>query len=118
MGVVRGAVCAENTAESIEKNATELIGEIFTRNNIDPRSGKIEAILFTATEDLTAAYPATAVRKAYGLSDVAFVCAREMSVEHSLEHCLRAAVFVRNLDQRMCKHCYIGKAAVLRPDLS
>ncbi len=113
--IVRGATCAQNTAESISQNAVELITEIISRNRLDKSA--ISAIFFTATADLNAANPATAVRTSLGLNDVAFMCAQEMSVVGALPHCIRAAVFVETSAEAPFKPVYLGKAATLRPDL-
>ncbi len=116
MAAIRGAICAQNTCEDISARATELVSEIFRLNNL--RADCVEAIIFSATEDLTACYPATAVRERLRLDNVAFFCVREMRVEQSLDHCLRALVLVNGLAQQDVAHCYLGKAARLRPDLT
>jgi len=116
--IVRGAVCAQNTTESISQSATELIAEIISRNRLDKSA--ISAIFFTATADLDAANPATAVRKALELNDVAFMCAQEMAVVGALPRCIRVAVFVQiepDATDAPLVPVYLGKAATLRPDL-
>ena len=115
MGAIRGAICAENTVQDIYEKSKQLVGEIISSNSINPMD--INAIFFTATDDLDAAYPATGVRQAFALDHVAFMCFCEMKVKGSLSHCIRVCVFVQGLPQECCKHCYIGKAAALRPDL-
>lgn len=112
--IIRGAVCAQNTSESISQNAVDLITEIISKNRIDKAA--ISAIFFTATDDLDAANPATVVRKTLGLDEVAFMCAQEMHVCGALPCCLRVAVFVQvDADTRVVP-VYLGKAATLRPD--
>ena len=115
MGVIRGAICAENTQEDISQKAVELIGAIFTSNNLSAID--VEAVIFSATADLDASYPAAAVREKYGLDAAAFMCLAEMPVKGSMEHCLRVSVFARNITQGECRHCYLGRAASLRKDL-
>ena len=39
------------------------------------------SIIFTATDDITAEFPATAAR-ALGLGDVPLLCARELAIAH------------------------------------
>ncbi len=48
------------------------------RNGID--HDDIVSIIFTATDDLTAEFPATAAR-ALGLGDVPLICARELGID-------------------------------------
>ncbi|MCH5156881.1 MAG: chorismate mutase [Clostridiales bacterium] len=115
MGVIRGAICAENTVEDISCKSVELIKVIVYDNAIS--LDKIEAIIFSVTEDLNACYPAKSVREQFRLDNVAFMCVQEMRVPNSLPHCIRVSVFVKGLAQKKCFHCYIGQAKVLRPDL-
>lgn len=109
MKVIRGAVCAENTAESIRSNAIELIKEIIERNALSEKD--VECIFFSATTDLTAYNPATAVRTSL-LPNCSYMCFSEMSVEGAMPKVIRAAVFV-NLDL-IPEHCYLGKTSELR----
>lgn len=115
MGVIRGAICAENTEQDISIKATALIGEILEKNNICV--DEIDAILFSATNDLDACYPAKAVRERFDMNNVAFMCVAEMSVKGSLDHCLRVCVLTLKRNQSECRHCYLGRASVLRSDL-
>ena len=113
--IIRGAVCAQNTAESIANSAVQLIEEIVDRNCL--KKDDIAAIFFTATEDLNAANPATAVRTQLQLNKVAFMCAQEMTVAGMLPHCIRAAVFVEMQQDTPIAPVYLGAAASLRKDL-
>ena len=115
MGAIRGAICAENTAEDISAKSLQLVSEIIARNNVDAKH--ITAIFFSCTQDLNACYPAKSVRANLGLSNVAFMCFAEMNVINSLAHCIRVCVFVEGLAQEQCKHCYLGEASALRVDL-
>ena len=115
MGAIRGAICADNTIEDISAKSCDLVREILSRNNV--QKDDIQAIIFSATQDLDACYPAKRVREQLDLPNVAFMCVAEMNVQGALDHCLRVCVLVDGMPQRSCKHCYIGKAAVLRADL-
>ena len=115
MGAIRGAICAENSVADISDKAVELIASILSENNL--QADDIEAVIFSATSDLDACYPAKAVRERFGMDNVAFMCLTEMSVKDSLDHCLRVCVLTSKVDQTNCKHCYIGKARCLRADL-
>ena len=115
MGAIRGAICADNTVEDISSKSLQLVNEIISRNNLD--KSHITAMFFSCTADLDACYPAKSVREQLGLHDVAFMCFAEMNVKSSLSHCIRVCVFVEGLNRQQCKHCYLGGASVLRPDL-
>lgn len=114
MGVIRGAVCVVNTEKDISDRAVELVRTIIDENRLSAEN--IQAVIFTATSDITACYPARAVRERLGLDKAAFMCLAEMSVRDSLPLCLRVSVFVEGLPQLQCRHCYLGAAAALRPD--
>ena len=115
MGAIRGAICAKNTVEDIGQKSVQLVKTIIEQNNL--RSVRIEAVIFSVTDDLNACYPAKSVREELGLSQTAFMCLNEMSVPNSLPNCIRVCVLVDEMPQKQCKHCYIGEASVLRTDL-
>ena len=115
MAVIRGAICANNTIEDISSKSLELVNLIIQENNVDVE--QISAIIFSATKDLNACYPAKAVREQLCLSNVAFMCFQEMDVVGSLDHCIRVGIFVDDFSQSNVKHVYIGRAQDLRKDL-
>lgn len=116
MAWIRGAICAENTAESIKKQTLKLFDEIVRVNNlIEP---DVEAVFFTVTKDIDACYPAKFVRESYPqLKNVAFMCMQEMFVVGSLPKCIRICVGIANKNQADVTHCYLDGAESLRPDL-
>lgn len=119
MGLVsiRGAITVEtNTREAILEATTVMIEEIIRNNQI--ATSQIIHIYFTATKDLDAVYPAVAARK-LGITEAALMCLQEMNVVGSLEKCIRAEMLVQeaHLNRQNVKHCYLRKAAGLRPDL-
>lgn len=115
MAAIRGAICAQNTAEDISQKAVQLVSAIIKSNGLSPND--VEAIVFSATTDLNKCYPATAVRKQLNLPHTAFFCVNEMRVDGTLDHCLRVLIITNGYDQAKVKHCYLGRAQVLRPDL-
>ncbi|MBQ7914206.1 MAG: chorismate mutase [Clostridia bacterium] len=115
MAVIRGAICANNTIEDISSKSLELVNSIIQENNVDLQH--VSAIIFSATKDLDACYPAKAVREQLCLSNVAFMCFHEMDVAGSLDHCIRVGIFVDDFSQSNVKHVYIGRAQQLRKDL-
>lgn len=115
MGAIRGAICAQNTIDDISSKAVELIAEIIAQNNLS--YDDIESIVFTATGDLNACYPAKSVREHFNMPQIAYMCLAEMDVEGGLDHCIRVLVYAPTIMQKNCKHCYLGRAKCLRQDL-
>lgn len=118
MTAIRGAttVC-ENTKTEIEKATIELVAQMLEKNDIT--ADNIEAALFSATRDITAAYPAAAMRKIPDMKFIPLFDAQEMEVEGSLRLCIRA-LFFTDLDKKkdeIC-HVYLNGAADLRRDLA
>ena len=80
---IRGAITAKNnTSEEILGITENLLKEIIKANNIN--TDDIISIIFTATKDLDAAYPAVAARK-IGITNASLMCMQEMYVVGSLE---------------------------------
>lgn len=113
---IRGAICATaDTKEAIFAATTELIREIIDENSIS--TGDIASIFLTATPDLTADFPAYAVRE-NGLVMVPVLCASEIAVPGAMKKVVRALVHVNtDKSQDEIHHVYLGEAARLRPDL-
>ncbi len=113
---IRGAITIEeNTKECIWSNTELMLSEIIKRNSLSAED--IISVVFTATRDIDAAYPAVALRK-MGITEASLICMQEMYVKGSLEMCIRVMVTV-NTDkaQRDMEHVYLKGAVVLRPDL-
>ena len=115
---IRGAiVVGENKKEEIWQAAKMLLSQILRRNKVKPED--IGAAIFSATEDITAAFPASGARKLPGFDAVPLFDARQMDVEGAKEKCIRVLLLVdTDLKQREIKHVFLGKAANLRPDLA
>ncbi len=113
---IRGAITInENTKDEVYLNTEEMLNTIITENSID--IGQIISIVFTATKDIDAAYPAVAARK-LGIVDASLMCVQEMYVENSLKMCIRAMVMIETeKKQNEMKNIYLKGATVLRPDL-
>ena len=89
---IRGATTTpENSRESILSATKELLQQIIKVNDID--KSQVAAAWFTTTTDLNAEYPALAARQ-IGWTEVALLCAHEMSVPNSLPQCIRVLVLV------------------------
>lgn len=112
---LRGAItCDENTKTEIDAKTQRLMKELLTRNEIG--HDDLVSIIFTATDDLTAEFPATAAR-ALGLGDVPLLCARELSVEHGLARVIRVLVHCYSNRSDGVHHVYLDGARTLRDDL-
>lgn len=117
MRTIRGAVTVkENTREAILEATGILLQEICLRNEV--AEGAILSVIFSATPDLDAVYPAEAAR-ARGWGQVSLLCVQEMAVQGSLPACIRVMMFLEStLAQDAICHCYLEGAAALRPDLA
>jgi cytidylate kinase len=113
---IRGAITADtNTRGDILSATRDMLEDIMTSNSL--KAEDITAVLFTATRDLDAVYPAVAARE-LGIVDASLMCVQEMYVEGSLKMCIRASVTV-DIDKKQSEvnHSYLKGAMVLRPDL-
>ena len=113
---VRGATTVDaDTPEAITERVVALLQLILDRNGLV--EDDLISILFTATEDITSTFPATAARS-MGLGAVPLICARELPVVGSVQHCIRVMLHVttdRPRDQ--IHHVYLEGAQGLRDDL-
>jgi chorismate mutase len=113
---LRGAItCDEDTKDAIDAQTQRLVQELLERNAIE--HDDLVSIVFTATDDLTSEFPATAAR-ALGLGDVPLLCARELAVKHGLPRVIRVLVHcytARGRDE--LHHVYLEGARALRDDL-
>jgi chorismate mutase len=113
---IRGAIQIQtNEREAVLDGASELVIEMMRRNEIS--SEDLISILFTATPDLTAEFPAYAARQ-LGLTDVPLMCACEIAVPGALPRTLRLLAHVDTGKARAdIRHVYLRGAAALRTDL-
>jgi chorismate mutase len=113
---LRGAItCNENSKQEIEEKTQRLVKELLARNELE--HDDLVSVVFTATDDLTAEFPATAAR-AVGLGDVPLLCARELAIDGGKPLCFRLLVHCytdRPLDR--LHHVYLEGARTLRDDL-
>ena len=113
---LRGATTCEvdTKAEIVDKTQT-LVNEMLERNSIDHDA--LVSILFTATDDLHAEFPATAAR-ALGLGDVPLICARELDIADGMKRCVRVMMhFYGEHERAALHHVYLERAQTLRDDL-
>ncbi|MFA6856367.1 MAG: chorismate mutase [Treponema sp.] len=116
---LRGAVCADNSTESIMDAVCVMCSRLFTLNAVLPEN--IVSIQFTITSDLTALNPAAALRKGKCSLDVsrcALFCSQEPVTEHMLPKTIRVLVTVYLTVGRELHHVYIRGAEKLRLDFA
>ena len=113
---LRGATTfAEDTKTEIDAKTQALVREMLERNSI--AHDDLVSIIFTATDDLTAEFPATAAR-ALGLGDVPLLCARELGVGHGMKQTIRVLMHFYGEQKRGdLHHVYLEGARSLRDDL-
>jgi chorismate mutase len=114
---IRGAIgVRENTKECVRSSAKELLVKMLEANDVETE--EIASILFTATDDLDAEFPALAARD-LGNKWVPLLCAREINVENGSRGVIRVLIHVNTeKSQKDIRHQYLQGAEHLRPDLS
>lgn len=114
---VRGATTVINNDESEILTATEtLLKEMISKNTVNP--DHVASIFISVTEDITAAFPAKALRKFEGWLFVPVMCMREIPVQDSLKFCIRIMMHINTTkSQEEIQHVYLENAIQLRPDL-
>lgn len=113
---LRGAItCSEDTATEVERQTQRLVGELLTRNEVADED--LVSVIVTTTADLTAAYPAAAIR-GLGFGDVPLLGAQEATVTGGLPRCIRVLVHCYSDRSRAeVHHVYLEDARSLRADL-
>lgn len=113
---IRGAITVDaDTSEDIGAGTAELLGAVMARNHL--AVDDIVSILFSATPDLRADFPAVAARQ-MGLSHTPLLCCQEIAVEGAIGRCLRVLLYVYLPAAEAVHHVYLRGARQLRLDLS
>jgi chorismate mutase len=113
---IRGAVSVkENNREEILSSTRELLREMVEANSIGIED--IASVIFTATTDLDAAFPAEAARE-MGWTAAALLDAVEIPVPGSMPRVVRVLILVNVTEDFNPRHVYLGNCKNLRPDLS
>jgi chorismate mutase len=113
---VRGATQVEtDDRDAVIAGAAELVQAVLARNAIEPAD--LISVIFTATPDLTAEFPAYAART-IGITDVPLLCATEIDVPGAMPRVIRLLAHVESeLPRSEVRHVYLHGAAALRTDL-
>jgi chorismate mutase len=113
---LRGATTIDqDTIEQINDRVQTLVRTMLDRNGVD--KDDLISIVFTATDDIHAMFPATAAR-AIGLGDVPLICARELNIDGGTPRCIRVLMHLTTTHRRNeLHHVYLEAARALRDDL-
>jgi chorismate mutase len=114
---IRGAVQIDaNERTAVLDGTTELVTEVMTRNGL--ATDDVISVVFTATPDLTAEFPALAARK-IGFQDVPLLCASEIDVPGAMPRVVRLLMHVETGKPRAAlQHVYLRGATALRLDIA
>jgi chorismate mutase len=117
MRAIRGATQVDGDERELILEATsELMTELMTRNEL--MMDDVISVLFTATPDLTAEFPAVAARKV-GFGEVPLLCASEIAVPGALPRIVRLMAHIDTDRTRAdIRHVYLRGAAALRRDIA
>jgi chorismate mutase len=113
---LRGATTVDaDEAPQINARIQELLLAIMERNQLV--EDDIISIIFTATPDLIATFPATGARD-IGFGAVPLLCVGELHVTNATPRCLRVLLHVNTtLGRDELRHIYLHGAQGLRDDL-
>jgi chorismate mutase len=114
---IRGAVQVDaNESAAILEGTSDLVAEVMTRNRLSPAD--VISVVFSATSDLNAEFPALAARK-LGFQDVPLLCCTEIDVPGSMPRVVRLLMHVETPSPRSAvQHVYLRGAAALRLDIA
>jgi chorismate mutase len=113
---LRGATTFDvDEADHVSERVVALVSEMLERNDVDHEA--LISVIFTATDDLTSIFPATAARS-IGLGDVPLLCARELGIEGGTAQCIRVMMHLQTTHSRAeLRHVYLEGARGIRDDL-
>jgi chorismate mutase len=112
---VRGAIqVGEDSPGAIENGAVRIVSELLRANAIEEQD--IISIIFSLTEDLRAANPATGLRRERFAGTPLF-CAQEPRIDGGMPRVIRVLVTFDSMERREPVAVYLEGAEALRPDL-
>ena len=114
---IRGATTVdEDLPEQIWDRTQTLVREMLARNDVT--SEDLVSVIFTATADISSAFPATAARQ-LGLDEVPLLGGQELDVAGALPRCIRILMHCYSERSRGdIRHVFLEGARVLRSDLA
>jgi chorismate mutase len=114
---VRGATqLVSDTREEMLDRVAEMVTEVMAANGLVVDD--FISVIFTATSDLVAEFPAYAARQ-LGFGEIPLLCARELEIDGSMPRVVRMLAHVESsLPRADITHVYLHGAATLRTDLT
>ena len=120
---IRGAICAENTKDSISNATVEMCNKLFSENNL--KTENVVSMQFTLTKDLDEMNPCAALRFSGWLrktalwlpvSKIPLFCSQEAYIKNGLPKVIRVLITTYVEKNQDITHVYINGAEKLRPD--
>jgi len=113
---IRGATTVtENSKEAMREAITELLDAIEGNNPFDVE--EVVSVIFTATPDLDAIFPAAIARERPHWDNIPLLDVQQMYVQGSLPRCIRVLIYINTAKpQAEIHHAYLRDAQNLRPD--
>lgn len=119
MGVraIRGAIQVEaDDRAAILDGTAELVTTVMARNKLS--TDDVISVIFSATPDLTAEFPALAARS-LGFQEVPLLCCTEIGVPGAMPRVVRLMMHVEtSMARSQVQHVYLRGAAALRLDIA
>ncbi|MGI9007981.1 MAG: chorismate mutase [Streptosporangiaceae bacterium] len=114
---IRGAIqVAADDRQEILDGTAELVTAVLERNELSPDD--VISVIFSATPDLQAEFPALAARS-LGFEDVPLLCCAEIGVPGALPRVVRLMMHVDTGRSRAeVQHVYLRGAKALRLDIA
>jgi chorismate mutase len=114
---VRGATqLVSDTRDEMLDRVAEMVTEVMAANQLEVDD--FISVIFTATSDLVAEFPAYAARR-LGFGEIPLLCARELEIAGSMPRVVRMLAHVESeLPRADVTHVYLHGAAALRTDLT
>ena len=114
---IRGAIqVAEDDRQEILDGTAELVTEVMKRNGL--RTDEVISVIFSATADLRAEFPALAAR-ALGFQEVPLLCCTEINEPGAMPRVVRLMMYVDTpLSRAEIQHVYLRGASALRLDIA
>ncbi|MCZ4497727.1 MAG: aroH 2 [Marmoricola sp.] len=114
---VRGATqLTADTRDQMLERVTEMVTEVMQANRLEVDD--FISVIFTATSDLVAEFPAYAARR-LGFGEIPLLCARELEIDGSMPRVVRMMAHIdTDLTRGEITHVYLHGAAALRSDLT
>ena len=114
---VRGATqLEEDVRDHMLERVAEMVTDVMDANGLE--IDDFISVIFTATSDLHAEFPAYAARR-LGFGEIPLICARELEIDGSMPRVVRMLAHVETeLPRSEVTHVYLHGAAALRRDLT